>query len=102
MRSKSELLTELNADLPAGIDWHAGAIKYLDTYFKTRPRRAIEHYALTKPLTEIAPEADEESRTEICHYIHDFTASIQLLKLPRWSKVLDVACGSGWVREDKG
>jgi hypothetical protein len=40
MRSKSELLTELNADLPAGIDWHAGAIKYLDTYFKTRPRHA--------------------------------------------------------------
>ena len=97
MRSREEVLSDLNADLPKGVDWQAGAITYLTNYFNKHPRRAVEHYALTKPLAEIPPESQEAALSEIVYYTANFVNTIKLLNLPRGSQILDVACGGGWV-----
>lgn len=95
MRSKSELLEEVNADLPS-LNWKKGAEDYLQGFFERHTRRQIEEFVFAKPLGLVTPEDPEGSLTETFHYLTNFANTIRLLKLKRGQRVLDVACGGGW------
>ena len=96
MRSEQELLAEINAELPP-LDWHQGAKDYVDHFFDKFGREPIERLAFTKPLSDVTPEDPVGSITEIASYAHNFANTIELLRLNRGARVLDVACGGGWV-----
>lgn len=95
MRSKVELLGEINADLPA-LDWKKGAEDYLQGFFQRHTRQQIQDFVFAKPLGHVTPEDPTGSLTETFHYLTNFANAIQLLKLERGQRVLDVACGGGW------
>jgi 2-polyprenyl-3-methyl-5-hydroxy-6-metoxy-1,4-benzoquinol methylase len=92
---KDEVLAELNRDLP-NLDWRKGAQDYVRLFFEKYTRAQIEEFIFTKPLGAITPEDPIGAITENASYLFNFASSIQLLKLKRGSRVLDVACGGGW------
>ena len=95
MRTKAELLAELNQDLPDR-DWRRGAQDYLKFFFEKYSQGQIEEFVFTRPLGQITPEDPVGAITETAGYLHNFASSIQLLQLKRGARVLDVACGGGW------
>lgn len=95
-RRKAEVLADVNAELPP-LDWHAGARRYLTHFFEKYSRGQIEDFVFTKPLGAITPEDPEGALGEAVFYLNNFANTIDLLKLPRDARVLDVACGGGWV-----
>ena len=95
MRSREDLLKELNAELPP-LDWRKGAQDYLAGYFERYSRPQIEDFVFTKPLAAVTPEDPVGALTETVSYLFNFASSMQLLALPRGARVLDVACGGGW------
>ncbi|MCC7267258.1 MAG: class I SAM-dependent methyltransferase [Caulobacteraceae bacterium] len=95
MRSKAELLEEVNRDLP-DLDWKKGAEDYLQGFFERHTRQQITEFVFAKPLGLVTPEDPEGSLMETFYYLTNFANAIQLLKLKRGQRVLDVACGGGW------
>jgi SAM-dependent methyltransferase len=92
------LLAEINADLPAGVDWTAGAQRYVMAEIAKYGREPYIRYLLAKPFALVHPgEGGRASRLEDAHYLYNFTNAFALLDLPGGSAVLDVACGSGWI-----
>ncbi|MET3665250.1 class I SAM-dependent methyltransferase [Caulobacter sp. 1776] len=96
MRTREALLADVNAELP-DYDWADGARRYLDAFFQRYSREQVEGFTATKPLAAITPEDPAGSLAEIVSYLNHFSNTIHLLQLPRGAKVLDVACGGGWV-----
>ncbi len=96
MRSRDEVLKDINAELPP-FDWRAGARRYVDDYFARFGIDQVEAFALTKPLSPITAEDPQGSLTEVVSYLHNFASALELLQLTRGARVLDVACGAGWV-----
>ncbi|PIB93621.1 bifunctional 2-polyprenyl-6-hydroxyphenol methylase/3-demethylubiquinol 3-O-methyltransferase UbiG [Caulobacter sp. FWC2] len=96
MRTRDALLAEVNAELP-DFDWAEGARRYLDGFFAQYSREQIEAFVATKPLAAITPEDPAGSLAEVVSYLNHFANTIHLLALPRGARVLDVACGPGWV-----
>jgi len=96
MRTRDALLAEVNAELP-DFDWAEGARRYLDGFFAQYSREQIEAFVATKPLAAITPEDPVGSLAEVVSYLNHFANTIHLLALPRGARVLDVACGPGWV-----
>jgi SAM-dependent methyltransferase len=96
VRLKSEILAELNGELPP-YDWAEGAKVYLDGFFKKYTRHQIEDFVGTKPLSAITPEDPAGSIAEIVGYLENFSNAVKFLQLPRGARILDVACGPGWV-----
>lgn len=94
--TREELLAVINKDLKPDVDWTAGAQRYVKQCFDEMGREGIEHYLMIKPLGLVGSDPSA-AIDEIAHYLHNFTNAISLLKLPGGSRVLDVACGSGWV-----
>ena len=95
MRTKTELLAELNRELPDR-DWRKGAQDYVQFFFDKYSRGQIEEFVFTRPLGQVTPEDPVGAITETVGYLHNFASSIQLLQLKRGARVLDVACGGGW------
>ena len=95
-RDKAAVLKDINHDLPP-LDWHDGARRYLAHFFEKFSREQIEAFAFTKPLAAITPEDPLGALGEAVFYLNNFANTIDLLKLPRGARVLDVACGGGWV-----
>ncbi len=81
-----------------GIDYKQAAIEYPE---KLDPERL--HYLRTKPFYNLANKPpkfrgegmDEETHRHFC----DFANMAAVLALPAGSRLLDVACGSGWLSE---
>lgn len=96
MRTREAILADVNAELP-DLDWAEGARRYLDAFFERYSREQIEAFTATKPLAAITPEDPDGSLAEVVSYLNHFANTIHLLKLPRGARVLDVACGAGWV-----
>ena len=96
MRPKEAVLADVNAELP-DVDWAEGARRYLDAFFERYSREQIEAFVATKPLAAITPEDPAGSLAEVVSYLNHFGNTIHLLQLPRGAKVLDVACGPGWM-----
>ena len=94
--AKAVLLAEINAGLPA-LDWKQGARRYVQGFFDRYSREQIEAFIHTKPLAAVTPEDPAGSLQEGVSYLFNFASMLQLLALPRGSRVLDVACGGGWV-----
>jgi SAM-dependent methyltransferase len=95
MRTKEELLAEINAGLP-DLDWRQGAQDYVAGFFEKYSQAQVEAFVFTKPLAPVTPEDPAGSLTEAALYLANFANTIQLLQLPRGARVLDVACGGGW------
>ena len=51
----SELLAEINAEVPAGVDWRAGALRYVAAEFEKHGTEAVTRYLLSKPFAPVAP-----------------------------------------------
>jgi len=94
-----ELLAEINAEVPPGVDWRAGALRYVGAEFAKHGREAMTRYLLSKPFAPVAPggPGGGAALVENVEYIQNFVNLIALLDLPGRARVLDVACGSGWV-----
>ena len=96
LSAEAALLQEINAGLP-GLDWKAGARRYVQDFFDRYSREQIEAFIHTKPLAQITPEDPAGSLQEDVSYLFNFASMIKLLALPRGARILDVACGGGWV-----
>jgi SAM-dependent methyltransferase len=97
MRDKAVILEEVNRDLPSHIDWKQGARLYLRHYIRERGRDFIEHYSHSKPFATLPEQNSAAQLEENIGYLSNFLNTIQLLRLPPGARVLDVACGGGWV-----
>jgi SAM-dependent methyltransferase len=93
--NREQLLADINRDLPANVDWKLGAKDYVEAAVKSSGRDSITKYALTKPMYELSD--DSQGLAEAIYYLNNFTNIIDLLKLPSGSRVMDVACGAGWL-----
>src|SRR5216684_662716 len=82
MRKKAEILADINAGIPPGVDWLAGAKRYVEAVFERNDRAAIEKYALTKPFYTLPPYGFERGLEEAVVYQYNFTNALQLLQLP--------------------
>src|SRR4051794_13350449 len=101
-RSERErLLAEINADLPPNLDWRAGALSYVEAEITKHGREAYTRYLLCKPLSPIPadPAGYRPALQENLGYLSNFLNAFALLDLPGGSRVLDVACGSGWFAQ---
>jgi SAM-dependent methyltransferase len=92
------LLEAINRDLPAGIDWKAGARGYVQMANNLQDAESIALYALTKPMALINPGPDGlRGLDQAVQYLLNFANILKLLRLQGGSRVMDVACGAGWV-----
>lgn len=98
-RSLDQLLQEINRELPGGVDWKAGAATYLRQVFDRDGRENVEPYLLHKPFAKFQGDADHESRAIFLDLLHNFVNVVQLLRLPVGARILDVACGAGWLSQ---
>ncbi len=96
MRSdKQSLLEQINRDLPKEVDWKDGARRYLEYHFKQSGRAAIEHYSFTKPFCLLG--AGDLAIDEMVGYFDNFINMVRFVRPKPGARVLDVACGGGWV-----
>ena len=99
------LLDEINRDLPFGLDWKRGALKYVAAEIAKHGREFYTKYLLSKPFSPVTGCAPGQPRSggvalvENCAYLANFINAAAIIDLPGGSRVLDVACGSGWVAQ---
>lgn len=87
---RARLLDEINAGLPPGIDWKQGAIDYVASAMQDGQGQ-IQQYHLVKPFLggpDFSPFFEDMT---------SFLLAAKRLALPPSSRILDVACGPGWV-----
>jgi SAM-dependent methyltransferase len=97
MLEKEELLAQINRDVPAGVDWRAGAQHYVARCFELMGRQNVERYALTKPLSLVGRDDPAPAIVENVQYLYNFANALALVRPRFGARVLDVACGGGWV-----
>lgn len=88
-------LEEINKDLPAGVDWKAGARRYVKHHFERNGRDATEHYSLTKPFAHVGNGSAVIA--DMVQYFYNFINMVQLIQPSTGAEILDVACGGGWI-----
>lgn len=89
-RTEAELLAEINADLPEGIDWKEGAITYLREVVASGGAEE-ERFHLIKPFLggpDYAPFWVD---------VFQFLDVVQAARLAPGDRVIDVGCGPGWT-----
>ena len=95
---KRALLAEINREIPQDVDWHAGAKRYVQAENKKYGKEPYQRFLLSKPFGRVHPGEDGgASLAEDIYYLSNFANMAQLLNLPGSARVLDVACGSGWI-----
>jgi len=92
-----KLLSRINAHLPSGVDWKAGAGTYLSQVFERDGRENVEPYLFLKPFARLRGPFSDETHQTFVDLSANFLNAIQLLQLPARSRILDVACGAGWL-----
>ena len=88
--SRADLLAEINAHLPPGVDWKQGAITYLRQMVVDGGEQA-EWYHLVKPFVG-GPDFEP-----LWVELFPFWDVVHKVDLPMRSRVLDVGCGPGWT-----
>lgn len=96
MNDHKAFLAELNRLIPPDVDWKKGAEEYVQNCFLQQGQAEIEKYSFSKPMREVT-EDPSIAITDTVHYLNNFTNALALLQPPRGSRILDVACGGGWV-----
>lgn len=96
MLDRKELLEQINLEIPADVDWRAGAQRYVASLIEKYGRLGIEKYSMNKPFGEVG-EDPTAAIAENVHYLYNFVNAIDLIKPKLGARVLDVACGGGWV-----
>jgi SAM-dependent methyltransferase len=96
--SEERLLADINKDLPPGIDWKQGAKTYLSEVFQQQ-RPEQKSYLYTKPFAVLGGGPEDISHKTFADLMQNFINLFSLLALPGGSRVLDVACGSGWISQ---
>lgn len=89
-RTEAELLAEINADLPEGVDWKQGAITYLRELVQDGGETQ-EWYHLVKPFVG-GPDYDP-----FWVDTFQFLDVVHAAKLAPGDLVVDVGCGPGWT-----
>ena len=97
MLGKKDLLSLINREVPPGINWKKGAQSYVARCFEKEGRAKIEAYSLNKPFRHVAADGARPAIEETVHYIQTFSNVLDLITPKPSSRVLDVACGGGWV-----
>lgn len=104
-RARKNLLGRINAEIPQGLNWRQGALDYVSAEMAKHSPEFITQYLLSKPFAPVPPPKPEAPRSggpalvENCAYMANFLNMVALTDLPGGSRVLDVACGSGWVTQ---
>lgn len=94
----NDLLDEINRDLPPGVDWKAGARAYVERARDVGGHAKVTSFGLTKPMCRIGPgEQGERWREQAVEYLFHFVNVLKLLRLPGGARIMDVACGAGWM-----
>lgn len=76
-------LAEMNADIPPGVAWTAGAMDYVAAEFRKHRREAYTHYLLTKPFGPVgASEAGRAARLGNLHDLSHFVNAFGVPDLP--------------------
>jgi SAM-dependent methyltransferase len=105
MRTEQQLLEEINRGLPPGVDWKAGAERYVRDLV-ARGGAPFRHWHLTKPfLAEPLagePLHGDASRPAVdpdvtYHELFGFLNVVRAASPPPGGRVLDVGCGPGWT-----
>jgi SAM-dependent methyltransferase len=96
VRTRNDILADANRDLPRGIDWRAGARRYVEHYVEEWGRTALEHYSFGKPLAVTPQSGHQRALEENVAYLCNFVNVVQLLRLEGGARIMDVACGGGW------
>ncbi len=93
------ILSQVNQRIPAGVDWKAGALTYLDQLFTGDNREQMRRFHLVKPFTTFqdATSSIRLQAPELSRELSFFAHILSVLDLPVGSSFLDVACGTGWV-----
>ncbi len=95
--SREELLSLINRDIPEGVDWKNGAKTYVASCFEKMGRENVEFYSMKKPLGGVGEHNQNPAIDEIVHYMNAFSNAISLIRPAHGARVLDLACGGGWV-----
>ncbi len=95
---RDRLPAKINPDLPHDLDWRSGAMAYVSAEVAKHGREAYLRYLLSKPLAPVPsdPAGYRAALEENLAYLCNFVNALGLLALSGGSRVLDVACGSGW------
>ena len=105
MRTEQELLEEINRDLPPGVDWKAGAERYVRELV-IRGGPSFRQWHLTKPFLAEAlagePLHGDASRPAVdphvtYHELFGFLNVVRAADPPPGARILDVGCGPGWT-----
>lgn len=105
MPTEPELLEEINRDLPRGVDWKAGARRYVRDLL-ARGGPAFRQWHLTKPFLgeplageplhgDAARPAVDADVTYV--ELYAFLNVLRAVSPPPAARVLDVGCGPGWT-----
>lgn len=89
---EQHFLADINRPLPLGIDWKAGAIRYVKALIRDQGEGG-RLYLVNKPF---CPGPDFSSFVDD---LSKFVAMVHALRLPVRSNILDVGSGPGWVAE---
>lgn len=93
MRSEVDILSDINADVPEGVNWRAGADAYVKYAFSRNGRDYTVVFSHAKPLN-VSPTPNHLQTVQ--WYLCDFANTVRLMALPSNARWLDVACGGGW------
>lgn len=97
MPNKAELLSQINQLVPADVDWKTGAQRYVASMFEKMGRGNVERFSMNKPFQIVGRDDPTPAITESVHYLNNFANALDLLKPANGARILDVACGGGWV-----
>ncbi len=90
VRTEAELLQEINARLPEGVDWKEGAVTYLREVVQDGGK-ATELFHFTKPF-QGGPDYGP-----FWVDVFQFLDVVHTAKLAPGDLVIDVGCGPGWT-----
>jgi SAM-dependent methyltransferase len=91
--NEAELLADLNACLPPGVDWRQGAIDYLRSVHQARDHSD----GAAKPYRRLDASSPAAAYREVAELLENFVNTFTTVKLPAGAVILDVACGTGWL-----
>lgn len=94
---REKLLSLMNWDIPKGVDWKKGARTYVANCVSKQGRQNVEFQSMNKPLLAVGEHDPHPAIAEIVHYLNTFSNAISLVQPAFGARILDVACGGGWV-----